>query len=89
VSELHSASVTDTIPAEEEALLARVRTSLARHARTQTSPGEVEVDDAAKYPEGYGPRIRYGGHEDGPSMHTGDADPTLISATGVIGTIAE
>jgi hypothetical protein len=36
-----------------------------------------------------GARIRYGGHEDGPSMHTGDADRSLIRATGVIGTVAE
>jgi hypothetical protein len=36
-----------------------------------------------------GTRIRYGGHEDGPSMHTGDSDATLIRATGVIGTVAE
>jgi hypothetical protein len=36
-----------------------------------------------------GARIRYGGHEDGPSMHTGDADHSLIRATGVIGTVAE
>lgn len=36
-----------------------------------------------------GASIRYGGHEDGPSMHTGDADHALIHATGVIGTVAE
>lgn len=36
-----------------------------------------------------GARIRYGGHEDGPSMHTGDADHSLIRATGVIGTVSE
>lgn len=27
----------------------------------------------------------FGGHEDGPIMHTGDADPSLIVATGVLG----
>jgi len=36
-----------------------------------------------------GARIRYGGHEDGPSMHTGDADHSLIRSTGVIDTVAE
>jgi hypothetical protein len=29
--------------------------------------------------------IRFGGHEDGPIMHTGDVDPSLIHATGVVG----
>lgn len=36
-----------------------------------------------------GRSIRYGGHEDGPSMHTGDADHALITATGVLGSVAE
>jgi hypothetical protein len=29
----------------------------------------------------------FGGHEDGPIMHTGDADPSLIVATGVLGDV--
>lgn len=33
-------------------------------------------------------RIAFGGHEDGPVMHTGDSDPSLIRATGVIGSVA-
>lgn len=34
-----------------------------------------------------GTRVWYGGHEDGPIMHTGDADPSLIHATGVLGRV--
>jgi len=30
----------------------------------------------------------YGGHEDGPVMHTGDTDPSQIHATGVLGTVS-
>jgi hypothetical protein len=30
-------------------------------------------------------QVWFGGHEDGPIMHTGDADPRLIVATGVLG----
>jgi hypothetical protein len=30
----------------------------------------------------------YGGHEDGPIMHTGDADHSLIVATGVLGSVS-
>jgi len=29
--------------------------------------------------------VWYGGHEDGPIMHTGDSDPSLVTATGVLG----
>jgi hypothetical protein len=36
-----------------------------------------------------GGRIWYGGHEDGPVMHTGDGDPSLIRATGVLGSVPE
>jgi hypothetical protein len=36
-----------------------------------------------------GGRLWYGGHEDGPIMHTGDEDPSLIHATGVLGSVAE
>jgi hypothetical protein len=32
-------------------------------------------------------RILFGGHEDGPIMHTGDGDPRLIFATGVLGEV--
>jgi hypothetical protein len=32
--------------------------------------------------------VSFAGHEDGPVMHTGDADPTQIHATGVVGFIA-
>jgi len=32
-------------------------------------------------------RLWFGGHEDGPIMHTGDSDPTLIVATGVLGAV--
>jgi hypothetical protein len=31
--------------------------------------------------------VWYAGHEDGPVMHTGDADPSLIHATGVLGQV--
>ncbi len=31
--------------------------------------------------------IWFGGHEDGPVMHTGDSDPSLIRATGVFGLV--
>jgi hypothetical protein len=30
-------------------------------------------------------RVWFGGHEDGPVMHTGDSDPSQIHATGVLG----
>jgi hypothetical protein len=33
-------------------------------------------------------RVSYGGHEDGPIMHTGDSDRSLINATGLLGTSA-
>jgi hypothetical protein len=33
-------------------------------------------------------RLLFGGHEDGPIMHTGDADPRLIVATGVLGEVS-
>jgi hypothetical protein len=33
-------------------------------------------------------RVSYGGHEDGPTMHTGDSDRSLINATGILGTSA-
>jgi hypothetical protein len=29
----------------------------------------------------------YAGHEDGPIMHTGDSDPSLIHASGVLGEV--
>jgi hypothetical protein len=29
----------------------------------------------------------FGGHEDGPVMHTGDGDPTVIRANGVLGAV--
>ena len=32
-------------------------------------------------------QIAFGGHEDGPVMHTGDTDPSLIRATGVLGSV--
>lgn len=32
-------------------------------------------------------RVWFGGHEDGPIMHTGDADPSQIHATGVLGSL--
>jgi hypothetical protein len=32
-------------------------------------------------------RLWYAGHEDGPIMHTGDSDPSLIRATGVLGEV--
>ena len=32
--------------------------------------------------------VWFGGHEDGPIMHTGDGDLTQIHATGVLGTLA-
>ena len=32
-------------------------------------------------------RLWFAGHEDGPIMHTGDADPTQIHATGVLGSL--
>jgi hypothetical protein len=31
--------------------------------------------------------VSFAGHEDGPVMHTGDADPTQIHATGVVGSV--
>ena len=33
--------------------------------------------------------IAFAGHEDGPVMHTGDADPSQIHATGVLGFLPE
>src|SRR5581483_11759594 len=35
-----------------------------------------------------GARVWYAGHEDGPIMHTGDGDLSLIHATGVVGVVA-
>jgi hypothetical protein len=37
--------------------------------------------------EGRSRRLLFGGHEDGPVMHTGDSDPSLITATGVLGDV--
>ena len=34
-----------------------------------------------------GGRVAFGGHEDGPITHTGDADVGQIRATGVLGTV--
>ena len=49
--------MTESIPAEEEALLARVRQSLARRARPQT-PGAGKTDaDARSAPLGYDDRL--------------------------------
>jgi hypothetical protein len=52
-----------------------VRRSVAAGPRENELHAVLATDDG----------IAYAGHEDGPVTHTGDADPTEINVTGVLG----
>jgi hypothetical protein len=68
-------------------LLLELRTSSVPVIRHQLEPGprHNEVRAVLSDPQ----KFWYGGHEDGPVMHSGDADSRQIHATGVLGSVSK
>jgi hypothetical protein len=66
-------------------LLLELPTLNGEPARIPLAEGPRHNEIRTVTAEPRGARAFFGGHEDGPIMHTGDADPTLIHATGVAG----